>query len=74
MQVLENIWTFQTENFAVTVDALPEDSSPEGMFDDDGESERAIDCGRPAHARRLNLPFLRLSGTLGRSGGRFARF
>ena len=44
MQTLENIYTFHTRNFTVTVDAMEEDY-PDFSFDDTGETQKMIERG-----------------------------
>ena len=44
MQTLENIYTFHTRNFTVTVDAMEEDC-PDLSWDETGETQRMIERG-----------------------------
>lgn len=44
MQTLENIYTFNTRNFSVRVDAL-EEPDPDFSFDDTGEAQEMIERG-----------------------------
>jgi hypothetical protein len=44
MQTLENIYTFHTRNFTVTVDAM-EEQHPDFSFDDTGETQEMIERG-----------------------------
>ena len=44
MQTLENIYTFNTRNFTVTVDAMEEDY-PDFSFDETGETQKMIERG-----------------------------
>lgn len=44
MQTLENIYTFHTRNFTVTVDAM-EEEYPDFSFDETGETQKMIESG-----------------------------
>ena len=44
MQTLENIYTFHTRNFTVSVDAM-EEHHPDFSFDDTGETQEMIERG-----------------------------
>ena len=41
----EKIWSFCTPNITISCDVAPEEESPHGAFDDDGEAERMIENG-----------------------------
>ena len=45
MQTLENIYTFHTRNFTVTVDAMEEPFENDFSFDETGETQRMIERG-----------------------------
>lgn len=45
MNTLENIYTFHTRNFTVTVDAMEEPFENDFSFDETGETQRMIERG-----------------------------